>query len=200
MTCLWRVTGKWRKTSPMMQPPHFCALFKKKKNHRLMFDVNVWILTLILLTWSIWWAPNNASKWQMGFNWAFKGLISILARRSRSCRIQTTFGRWTTWYISKSKYVTAIHDLSQLSIPCATYNWEATRGRQDSGSIRASRRTRSVGVLSGVNTSHWTVWRKLLQHSLWVHGQLLPPVNLQLSRCWVKTYGGSGGLTSFLLI
>jgi len=32
-------------------------------------------LTLILLTWRIWWAPNNASKWQMGFNSAFKGLI-----------------------------------------------------------------------------------------------------------------------------
>ena len=31
-------------------------------------------LTLILLTWRIWWAPNNASKWQMGFNWVFKGL------------------------------------------------------------------------------------------------------------------------------
>jgi hypothetical protein len=32
------------------------------------------ILTLILLMWSIWWAPNNACKWQMGFNLAFKGL------------------------------------------------------------------------------------------------------------------------------
>ena len=30
--------------------------------------------TLNLLTWRIWWAPNNASKWQMGFNSAFKGL------------------------------------------------------------------------------------------------------------------------------
>jgi len=26
------------------------------------------VLTLILLTWRIWRAPNNASKWQMGFN------------------------------------------------------------------------------------------------------------------------------------
>jgi hypothetical protein len=34
-------------------------------------------LTLILLTWRIWWAPNNARKWQMGFNSAFKGLIKI---------------------------------------------------------------------------------------------------------------------------
>ena len=31
-------------------------------------------LTLILLTWKIWWAPTNASKWRMGFNSAFKGL------------------------------------------------------------------------------------------------------------------------------
>jgi hypothetical protein len=42
---------------------------------------NAWIyltypaLTLILPTWSIWWAFNNASKWQMGFNLAFKELI-----------------------------------------------------------------------------------------------------------------------------
>jgi len=33
------------------------------------------ILTLILLMWRMWLAPNNASKWQMGFNSAFKGLI-----------------------------------------------------------------------------------------------------------------------------
>jgi len=31
-------------------------------------------LTLILLTWRIWWAPNNSSRWQMGFNSTFKGL------------------------------------------------------------------------------------------------------------------------------
>jgi len=32
------------------------------------------VLTLILLTWRIWRAHNNASKWQMRFNSAFKGL------------------------------------------------------------------------------------------------------------------------------
>jgi len=31
------------------------------------------VLTLNPLTWKIWWA-NNASRWQMGFNSAFKGL------------------------------------------------------------------------------------------------------------------------------
>ena len=31
-------------------------------------------LTLILLTWTIWRAPTNASKWRMGFSSVFKGL------------------------------------------------------------------------------------------------------------------------------
>jgi len=35
-------------------------------------------LTLILLTWRIWWASNNATKWQMGFNSAFKGLNLVM--------------------------------------------------------------------------------------------------------------------------
>ena len=34
-------------------------------------------LTLTLLTWTIWRVPTNASKWRMGFNSAFKGLISF---------------------------------------------------------------------------------------------------------------------------
>jgi hypothetical protein len=33
------------------------------------------ILTLILLTWRKWWAPHISSRWQLGFNLAFKGLI-----------------------------------------------------------------------------------------------------------------------------
>jgi len=35
-------------------------------------------LTLILLMWRIWRAPNNASRWQTGFSSAFKGLKNIL--------------------------------------------------------------------------------------------------------------------------
>jgi len=27
--------------------------------------------------WRIWWAPNNANKWQMGFNSAFKELNKV---------------------------------------------------------------------------------------------------------------------------
>ena len=40
--------------------------------HNLLFKL---MLTLTLLTWTIWRAPTNASKWRMGFNSAFKGLI-----------------------------------------------------------------------------------------------------------------------------
>jgi hypothetical protein len=32
------------------------------------------LFTLSPLTWKIRLGPNNASKWQLGFNWAFKGL------------------------------------------------------------------------------------------------------------------------------
>ena len=42
-------------------------------------------LTLILLTWRKWWT-NNASKWQMGFNSAFKGLnTQIYGNRQMTC-------------------------------------------------------------------------------------------------------------------
>jgi len=43
--------------------------YKKKNFNPLKAE-----LTLNPLTWKIWWAPNNASRWQMGFNSAFKGL------------------------------------------------------------------------------------------------------------------------------
>jgi len=43
-------------------------------------------LTLTLLMWRIWWAPNNASKWQMVFNLVFKVLSSVwFAMRSVQC-------------------------------------------------------------------------------------------------------------------
>jgi hypothetical protein len=38
-------------------------------------------LTLTLLMWRTWLASNNASRWQMGFNSAFKGLMTNGTRR-----------------------------------------------------------------------------------------------------------------------
>ena len=46
------------------------------RGRRLGRKSRVGCLTFILLTWRIRWAPNNANKWQMGFNSAFKGLIN----------------------------------------------------------------------------------------------------------------------------
>ena len=48
-------------------------------------------LTLILLTWRIWWAPNNASKWQMGLNSAFKGLKNIKNYAVMLCLVSDIF-------------------------------------------------------------------------------------------------------------
>ena len=46
----------------------YCEYIHKSCQHEL---------TLILLKWTIWWAPSNASKWRMGFNSAFNGLICL---------------------------------------------------------------------------------------------------------------------------
>ena len=59
-------------------------IYRAHKHHRcrgMLWQIQLlclltW-LTLILLTWRIWWACNNASKWQMVFNWAFKGLENV---------------------------------------------------------------------------------------------------------------------------
>jgi len=71
-----------------------------------------WILTLILLTWRIWWAPNNVSRWQMGFNSVFKGLIkdhlwitkmkkkymySVENSYYHSSLLQQSFSVWLKW-------------------------------------------------------------------------------------------------------
>jgi len=56
--------------------PNLCGFFIAHTvlaQWHLVTDRRV-MLTLILLTWRIWWAPNNASKWQMEFNSEFKGL------------------------------------------------------------------------------------------------------------------------------
>ena len=53
-----------------------CDLETSRIGAPYIYDISslrVKSLTLILLTWRKW-TPNNASKWQMGFNSAFKGL------------------------------------------------------------------------------------------------------------------------------
>ena len=64
-----------------------CSLYMGKENFMQVFVGDIWKkilvgrprhrgeLTLTLLTWTKWWARASASKWRMGFNSAFKGLI-----------------------------------------------------------------------------------------------------------------------------
>jgi len=66
-----------------------------------LFELFV-VLTHILLTWRIWWAPNNVSKWQMGFNSAFKGLKPNICTHSRHNSI-TSYNK--TLHVSDSSSV-----------------------------------------------------------------------------------------------
>jgi hypothetical protein len=85
--------------------------------HGPMFRRHGIQLTLILLTWRIWWAHYSASKWQMGFISAFKGLtvkqedIGVLnGRKSKFFWIVTPcqlvklprFGSWVALTFSGS--------------------------------------------------------------------------------------------------
>jgi len=61
-------------------------------------------LTLILLMWRIGWAPNNASKWQMGFNTAFKGLRVKNEGCSQDWYILSWFN-WKIWDFRRDTHV-----------------------------------------------------------------------------------------------
>ena len=69
--------------STFMQLTSLCATFQR--NHRLY---EIIILTLILLTRRILWAPNNARKWQKGFNSVFKGVKIKFDNNYAQTRIQ----------------------------------------------------------------------------------------------------------------
>ena len=71
-------------------------------------------LTLILLTWTIWRAPTNASKWRMGFNSAFKGLIHKIA-----AQVCIEYVVWITSVMSKcGGYLFIIFFFSRCCIKC----------------------------------------------------------------------------------
>jgi hypothetical protein len=53
--------------------------------------------------WKIWRAPNNASKWQMGFNSAFKGLMARMLYFSSIGLLHTMVIGFETWYRRLSK-------------------------------------------------------------------------------------------------
>ena len=64
-------------------------------------------LTLIMLMWRIWWASNQASKWQMGFNTAFKGLtdMRVCLRAIGALYMSLTFPLLNVVYMNKLRFV-----------------------------------------------------------------------------------------------
>jgi hypothetical protein len=84
------VRGKWIYNSVILSRPlrlmRAGSLVRSAIKSVLSEGLHVTLLTLTLLTWKIRWAPNNASKWQMEFNSAFKGLITVYDR-DRTWRI-----------------------------------------------------------------------------------------------------------------
>jgi len=96
----------------------------------------------ILLTWRIWWAPNNASSWQMGFNWTFKELISALALRRQntsqrgwillSIRISAPVGEWTpVTQVAFTVHLQVSIDLSDYGLIICTQHWRNQCGMFD---------------------------------------------------------------------
>ena len=70
-------------------------------------------LTLKPLTWKIWWAPNHASRWQVGFYSAFKGLKCPLTHILLTWRIwwaPNNASRWQMGFYSAFKTLT-VHQL-----------------------------------------------------------------------------------------
>ena len=91
-------------------------------------------LSLFLLTWRIWWAPNNASRWQMGFNSAFKGLIGTtkadwpigLSPQSRNQQLYTLPPRSPDFVVERVKLVIPIWEVptsAPRSVPLTEFLW-----------------------------------------------------------------------------
>ena len=81
----WSLSLRFPHQNPVYASPLPHTRYMPRPSHssRFYYPNNIgWAeyrsLTLNPLTWKIWWAPNNASKWQMGFSSAFKGLSSSL--------------------------------------------------------------------------------------------------------------------------
>jgi len=67
---------KFKKNNSGAKGLIFCTLLSSAMRSTWPNQFSLCFLTLISLTWKMWWAPNNANRWQMGFNSAFKGLIN----------------------------------------------------------------------------------------------------------------------------
>ena len=73
------------------------------------------IFTLILLTLRIWWASNNASRWQMGFNSVFNGLIWAYRNFKYSFSFFSIFHFWGIIPVNWWEFLCVLHPFAVYS-------------------------------------------------------------------------------------
>jgi len=82
-------------------------------------------LTLILLTWRIWWAPNNASRWQMGFNSASEWLSRLLNNySSKFIGVSSALCRYS---VITFLTVYLLYPVILKHCGCTNYRWQVTK-------------------------------------------------------------------------
>jgi len=124
-------------------------------------------LTLILLTWRKWWAPNNASKQQMGFNSAFKGLNAESSlTRLKLLEVQFTFQSYCL--TSTLKHVA------------------------DSANRRAALSIRRLGLWNTFQNCTYASWVKNLKLICWLRSNLRP---LKITRVSLQCLGETGTIS-----
>jgi len=118
-------------------------------------------LILIQLMWRIWWSPNNARKWQMGLNSAFKGLnrrrrqfSRLLAAKlcSSAVVMLDTPCSEVVWRVMANHSIRQLllHFPSPASLCAITIQLDSTRYLHSSSGIRSTKCTLTICITHGV--------------------------------------------------
>ena len=73
--------------------------------------------------WRVWWAPNNASRWQMGFNSAFEGLKFPLTFILPTWRIWWVPNNASSWQMGFNSPVKGLKWPLTLTVPTWRIWW-----------------------------------------------------------------------------
>jgi hypothetical protein len=76
---------------------------------------------LTLLTWRIWCDPNSASKWQIRFNSAFKGLKVLYRKPSQDKMLQNVFKVTLEMYQTQSAQFFVVTSKQNTLFKCVCF-------------------------------------------------------------------------------
>jgi len=80
-------------------------------------------LTLTPRMWRIWWAPNNASNWKMGFNSTFKELNAECVSIFSTTFVSNIFPSKKNWERCDKKIHIGLHGGYPVFLPDFNENW-----------------------------------------------------------------------------